>query len=167
MKKFTVYPSDYKEPIMSMAQIGRSRDTDKFGYCVYVNPDSGRKGNPYFKFYNASGYNKADKVIRLGIKKFEVIKHSDGFKFWDISKQEAKALDSFLSRKSKMYSQYTNWELMIFLWNVEALFITDAPDEYESNIEAFFDGFYDTKENLAEPSYVPSYQERIVYADMI
>lgn len=167
MKKITVRPSSYKEPIMSMAQIGRSRDTDKIGFCVYVNPDSGRKGNPYFKFYNAGGYNKADKIVRLGIKRFEVIKHSDGFKFWDVTKRELKVLDIFLSRKSKDYPKYTNWEVTLYQWNKEALFITDAPDEYDSNIDAFFAGYYDTEENLSEPSYIPSTQEQILYAEEI
>lgn len=167
MQKFTVHPSDFKEPIMSMSQIGRSRDSDKFSYCVYVNPDPGRRGNPYLKFYNASNYSKADKVIRLGMKKFEIIRHSDGLKFWDVNRQELKMLDAFLSRTAKENPKYTNWQYAIYQWNREALFITDAPDEYASNIDAFFDGFYDTEENLSEPSYIPSFQERIIYADKI
>lgn len=155
------------EPILSMSQIGRSRDTDKFGYCVYVNPDPGRKGNPYFKFYNASSYKKADSVIRLGIKSFEIIKHSDGLQFWNVGTKELKALDMFMARKSKEYPKYTNWEVTLYQWNREALFITDAPDEYDMNIDAFFDGYYDTDDNFSEPSYIPSFQKRIVYADMI
>lgn len=167
MKIYVNRLSENKEPILSMARIGAANERDKFNFCVYVNPDSKRNGNPYFKFYDSKSYSTAKKVVRLGIKKFEIIKHNDGFTFWDISKNEAKVLDAFLSRKSKSDARCTNWEYTIYHWNNESGFITDSPDEYTDNIEAFLDGYYDNAENLKFASYIPSYQKQIIYADEI
>ena len=78
------------------------------------------------------------------------------------------ALDKFMSRKSRKYSGYTNRQAAIYDWNYEYGFISQSPETlYDSDIDAFFDGYYDTKDNLSEPSYIPSNQTRIVYADYV
>lgn len=167
MKKFTVISENYREPIESMSQIGRNGSEDKSEYCVYVNPDQSRTGDPYLKYYNARSYSKADKVIRLGMKKFEIIHHSDGLRFWDVTRKELKTLDNFLSGRSKIFSPYTNWQVALYLWNYESDLFTDIPDKYNTIIEAFFDGYFDTEENLNKPNYLPSFQKQILYADEI
>lgn len=35
--------------------------------------------------------------------------------------------------------------------------ISDVPTGYKTRIEAFVNGYYNTEENLKDPSYVPSY----------
>ena len=61
MKRITVIPPDYQEPIYSMAQIGQNESP---GFCIWVNPDQGRNDDPYFKMYNAQKYASAEKSIR-------------------------------------------------------------------------------------------------------
>ena len=151
--------------IFCMAKIGQSA---KPAFCVCVNPDAGRVGEPYLKYYNSQNYNKADAVIRLGLKEPKFIYHKDGKNQWEVTRKELKQLDEFMTKKSAKYRRYTNWEVTLYHWNYEYGFLdADYPDDYETDIDAFFDGYYDTEENLSEPSYLPSYQERIVYADMI
>lgn len=101
------------------------------------------------------------------MKKFEKIKSSDGFEYWDIGRREVKVLDDFMSRKSRDYPNYTNWEVTMYLWNRESFFIDNAPDECASNIDAYFDGYYDIDENLSHASYIPSEQSQIFYAELV
>lgn len=163
MKNFIVFPSDYREPILTMAQVGRN---EKPGFCIWVNPDQGRKGDPYFKMYNAQSYAKADKCIRIGIREPKLIYHTDGKKVWHITESDLKYLDKFMSQKSRKYAGYSNWQATIYDWNYEYSFIHPSPEnQYEEDIDAFFDGYYDTEENLSDPSYVPSYQRQIIYAE--
>ncbi|MCM1226185.1 MAG: hypothetical protein NC320_02010 [Clostridium sp.] len=159
----TVDETEYD--IFCMAKIGQSA---KPAFCVCVNPDAGRVGEPYLKYYNAQNYNKAEAVIRLGLKEPKFIYHKDGKKQWNVTKRELKQLNEFMSKKSIDDKPYTNWQSTLYHWNYEYGFLdSDYPEEYDRRIDAFFDGFYDTKENLAEPSYLPSCHEQILYADMM
>ena len=165
MKRITVIPPDYQEPIYSMAQIGQNESP---GFCIWVNPDQGRNDDPYFKMYNAQKYASAEKSIRIGLLEPKLIYHSDGKEIWHVTKSDLKHLDVFMSKKSRKYVGYTNWQATIYDWNYEYGCITPSPDdEYVSDIAAFFDGYYDTEENLAKPSYISSTQRRIIYADEI
>ena len=53
------------EYLYEMATVYRSTE---YGISVAVNPDSGRVGDPYFKFYNNVSFNKATKVVRIMFK---------------------------------------------------------------------------------------------------
>lgn len=155
----------YSEPVYSMAQIGRNENPE---FCVWVNPDQGRTRDPYFKMYNAQRYTAATKSIRIGILEPKLIYHSDGKQVWHVTKSDLKELDKFMSRKSRKYSGYTNWQATIYNWNYEYGFISPSPETlYDSDIDAFFDGYYDTRDNLSEPSYIPSNQTRIMYTDYV
>ncbi len=165
MKKFTVRPSNLQDDIFCMAKIGSS---EKPSFCVWVNPDPGRVGDPYLKYYNAQNYTKAESVIRLGLKETKFIYHNDGKQSWKVTKKELKQLDDFLSKKSRKFVGVTNWQVTIYHWNYEyGLIDEDFPDKYASMIDAFVDGYFDTKENLSEPSYVPSNQKQPEYASLL
>lgn len=153
------------EPIYSMAQIGQN---EKPSFCIWVNPDQGRNGNPYFKMFDAQRYTSAEKSIRIGLLEPKLIFHADGKKIWNVTKSDLKELDRFMSKKSRKYAGYTNWQATIYDWNYEYGYIQPSPEDmYDSDIDAFFDGFYDTKENLSKPSYIPHTQRQIIYSDEI
>lgn len=153
------------EPIYSMAQIGQN---EKPAFCIWVNPDQDRIGDPYFKMYDSQRYTTAKRSIRIGIKAPKLIYHKDGKGVWAVTTSDMKYLDAFMSKKSRKYLGYTNWESTIFDWNYEYGFITPATDsEYASDIDAFFGGYYDTSKNLNHPSYVPSTTKQPTYADLI
>lgn len=157
--------SPHHEPVYSMAQIGKNENPI---FCIWVNPDQGRNGDPYFKMYDAQKYSSAKHSIRIGLKEPKLIYHADGKKFWNVTKSDLKALDRFMSKKSRKYAGFTNWQATIFDWNYEYGCIEPSPeDEFNSDIEAFFSGYYDTNENLHKPSYIPSTQRQICYADEI
>jgi hypothetical protein len=157
----------YSTEITSMATVGKS-DGDKPHFMVQVNPDPKRVGDPYLKYYDANNYRKADRVIRLGLKDLKAFDHSNerGIKQWNVSKDDLRVLDAFLNEKNKDFPAYTNWQVALYHWNNEYGFISNT-DEYSTNIEAFIAGYYDTDENIAEPSYVPSTQEQHKYVDLL
>lgn len=62
-----------------------------------------------------------------------------------------------MNSKSKKNPKYTNWEYTIFSWNDEYRFL-ESYEGVEPLIDEFFNGYFDTEENLSNPSYVPSYQ---------
>lgn len=161
----TIVECEDSYDIFCMAKIGHST---KPAFCVCVNPDAGRVGDPYLKYYNAQNCSKAKSVIRLGLKEPKLIHHKDGKLDWDVNKKELKQLDTFLSSNSKTYRGYTNWQVTIYHWNYEyGLLDEDYPEEYNSLIDAYFNGYYDTPDNISEPSYIPSYQKQIFYSDSI
>ena len=165
MKKFTVRATDLQDDIFCMAKIGSSI---KPAFCVWVNPDSGRVGDPYLKYYNAQNYTEAESVIRLGLKEAKLIYHNDDKKRWKVTKEQLKQLDTFLSSKSAEYRRYTNWQTTIYHWNYEYGFLdSEYPDRYDTIIDAYMDGYFDTNDNLSNPSYIPSYQKQPSYADLL
>lgn len=147
------------EPIECMATIGKSVDDN---FCVTVNPDQKRSGVCYLKYFNSSSYTSADKVIRVSLLEPRVIFHKnrDGKKTWRINSKDKKNLVEFLKRNSKDWVGTDNWHSVLYHWNNELGLIDDVvPEEFNSAIEAFVAGYFDTKENLSHPSYVPSYLE--------
>lgn len=156
-----------QEPFAGTVPIGKSDDSDDIEYCVCINSNPIRYYRPYLKFYNAKEFYRAEKVIRLGLKQPEVVLQTDELEFWNVTKNELRLLDKFLAQKSKIFSVYSNWQTALFIWNSENLFFTDFPKEYPSITDAYFDGFYDTEENLKKPHYLPSFQKQIFYADEI
>ena len=134
-----------EEYLEEMATIYKSKE---YGIMVAVNPDSGRSGNPYFKFYNNSNFNNADKVIRIMFKKPDYVIHKDGKKLWKLNSKEKKLLLKVLNMESENFSGYTNWEIAKFDWNREYL-------EESINIEKYFNGDYDEMYKT-NAGYVPS-----------
>lgn len=134
-----------EEYLEEMATIYKSKE---YGVCVAVNPDSGRSGNPYFKFFNNSDFRKATKIIRILFKKPDYVVHKDGKQLWKLNTKEKKLLIEILNTESKQYKGYTNWEAAKFNWNYEYM-------EELLDIEEYYAGNYDElyKNN---PGYVPS-----------
>ena len=51
-------------------------------------------------------------------------------------------------------------------WNNENDFLSSDTGSYDNPVEAFVNGYYDTKDNLSNPSYVPSYTEMPNYMEL-
>ena len=145
------------EPIECMSTIGTNQDPL---FTVVVNPDSNRSGDAYLKLCNGKNFLASTEVVRLSLKSLELIKpHHDGKKEWVINNKYIKKLKEFLSKPSRVSKGYSNWQYLIYSWNYEYGFLEGTTEGYDTLIDAFFDGYYDTEENLADPSYVPSYQQ--------
>lgn len=106
-------------------------------------------------------------MILLGIRRFEIINNSKRVDFWNISHETAVLIDDFMSQKSGRNGKYTNWLILIFEWNYESDLIDMPPDEYETAIDAFFDGYYDTPEKLVNPQYLSSKTPQLLYSEYI
>ena len=134
-----------EEYLEEMATIYKSKE---YGVCVAVNPDSGRSGNPYFKFFNNSDFRKANKIIRILFKKPDYVVHKDGKQLWKLNTKERKLLIQILKMESDSYEGISNWNAAKYDWNREYL-------EESLNIRKYFNGDYDElyKDN---PGYVPS-----------
>ena len=151
------------ESIFSMATVGRN---EKPTLMIAVNPDTGRIGDCYFNYYNNAYYPKSTKVTRINIKKPEKILHKnyDGKEEWGLSSRDKRILCAFLDAKSRDVPSLTNWQMVLYHWNNEYGNISKQfPDKYQSRIDAFVQGFYDTEENLKNPSYVYSKLKRPDY----
>ena len=145
--------------ISCMSKVGTS---EKPSFLVGVYEDGSHIGEPYLKIYNSSKYSSSTHVTRLSMRDGHRIIHKnvDGRLEWDIDKKTLKALEAFLEKKSRQFVGYTNWQAMIYLWNYEPSTITPAPEDvYDSDIEAFYDGYYDTEENSSNPNYMRSDSE--------
>ena len=165
MKKSTVRPADLPDDIFCMVKIGSSM---RPAFCVWVAPDPGRAGDPYLKYYDAQNYTQAGSVVRLGLKEAKFIFHHGGKKHWKVTKEDLQQLDRFLSAKSAEYRRYTNWQTTIYHWNYEYGFLApEYPDSYDTLIDAYMDGYFDTKDDLSDPAYIPSDQEQPSYADLL
>ena len=146
------------EVILGMATIGSHIDPN---FSVCVNPDAHRVGTCYFKYYNSESYTTADKVVRMNIRKPEVVIHRnrDGKKHWVLNSREKRAICDYLREPTRFDYRHkaTNWEYLLYTWNIECQLLGDFPsDSYDTPFEAFVDGWYDTDENLSNPSYVAS-----------
>lgn len=158
MKKviYNIGEKDYfLEPIETMSTIGRNENPS---FAVTVNPDSGRMGDCYFKYFNSADYRTADKLARISFTepKKVIHKNTDGKQEWELNVKDKKILCKFLSSKSRKYKSLniTNWQSALYHWNYEYGFFTyDYPDDYGLEIEAYLDGFYD---NIEHPSYLKS-----------
>lgn len=134
-----------EEFLEEMATIYKSKE---YGVCVAVNPDSGRSGNPYFKFFNDSDFRKATNIVRILFKEPDYVVHKDGKKLWKLNTKEKKLLISILQKESKQYKGYTNWEAAKFNWNYEYL-------EEMIDIEEYYNGDYDEMYS-DNPGYIKS-----------
>lgn len=143
--------------IYCMSKVGTS---EKPPFIVGVYESGDHIGIPYLKIYNSQKYSTATKVTRLSLRDGSRIVHknTDGCIEWDdINNKTLKALDTFLQKRSRQFSEYTNWQVMIYLWNYETGFIKPSPEnKYNTDIDAFFDGYYDTEENMNNPNYMSS-----------
>ena len=101
-----------------MAKVGL---VPKYNYLIGVYKDQKRIGEPYFKIFNNTNYEKADKVIRLSLLKNKVIYHknSDGKTDLILNAKQFKQLNTFLSKKNVIFPKITNWEFLIIVYNKE------------------------------------------------
>lgn len=135
----------FKEYINEMATVYRN---EKYGICVAVNPDSGRIGDSYFKYYNASSYGKATHVIRILFNRPDYVVHKDDKQLWEINFYDKKILIKALKSPSQYYPEITTWEGAKFDWNREYL---EVPLMLNKYLKGEYDEMY--KDN---PGYVSS-----------
>ena len=160
----------YGENIFTMTTVGRSQNPN---FCVAVNPSTTRLGECYLKYYNKANYFKATKLARLNLRKPEKVYHRnnrESLEEWNLNSHDRKALCDFLDSVSTKFKavDVTYWQLVLFNWNNEWGFLeSDFPDSFNSDVEAFIGGWFDTKENLANPSYMPSYSVRPDYLSVL
>lgn len=154
MKRYIQRDYEYVE---AMSTIGKHV---KPNFTVAVNPDRGRKGDCYFKYYNSNDYHKAKKVARINLRIPSYIQHknSDGKEDWILNSKAKSALVDYLNNESDQWLNVTNWQSCLYHWNREKGLLDDPfpRDTYYSQIEAFLSGYYDTEENLSNPSYMSS-----------
>ena len=104
-----------------MATVGAS--TSKKTFFVCVTPDKGRN-DCYIKVCNNISYFKSDKVIRLSFFENKAFDHKgDGKKLWK-DRVPFKEINEWMMKQSNQ-SPLNNWELSIWLWNLECGFYTD------------------------------------------
>lgn len=160
-----IHRSSNYSGIFCMSKVG-SNDKPPFIVGVYESGD--HIGIPYLKIYNSQKYSTATKVTRLSLIDGSRIVHknTDGCEEWDdITNKTLKSLNDFLKKPSRQYRGYSNWQVMIYLWNYEIGIIAPAPeDRFNTDIEAFFAGYYDTEMNLGNSNYMPSNSEQPDFA---
>lgn len=135
-----------------MATVGRSIESKGDNFLVVVTPDSGRN-DAYFKVCNHQSYTSSTKVIRIAFKKPEAYLHKgDGKEFWEIDGKMIKKIIGFMKSKPKgKHGDFdTNWELAIYLWNIECGF--ESHPDYD---EGFPEGCDQRSELYHEPQFVP------------
>lgn len=152
------YIKTSSEPICGMATIGINENPL---FRVEVNPDRKRSGDCYFKCYDGKNAQASTKVARISFTSPEYFYHTDelGNKHWRLNSKYKSELIKFLNRVHRNYkgTNITHWIHALYSWNLEFGFLNDDfGEEYSSDVEAFYHGFYDTAENLADPSYLPS-----------
>lgn len=155
MKRY-IRKTDMKTYISCMSKVGES---EKPAFMVGVYEDGSHIGEPYLKIYDNPRYQKSEQVTRLSLLDGHRIIHEnyDGRKEWDIDNKTLKALDTFLRKPSRKYANCTNWQLLLYLWNYETSIIGNSPEElYDTDIDAFLDGYYDVEENIKNPTYMKS-----------
>ena len=154
-----------KAHISYMAKIGQS-DTPAFMVAVCENED--HIGEPHLKIYNNVTFLSATHVTRLSLRDGHriICENHDCKQEWNIDNETLKALNRFLDEKSRNYKGYTNWQALMFQWNWESSIISgELDDKYDTYIEAFIDGCYDTETNLSNPNYVSSDSKRPDFAN--
>ena len=146
------------DDIFCMATVGKHEHPN---FMVAVNPDTKRVGTCYFKYYNNKDYESSDRVARIDFRSPTLIHHKnrDGKKPWRLNAKDIKNLIDYLPKQSDQYRniKVNNWQFALYSWNNECgLLGYNFPQIYNSVLEAFLDGFYDTDINLSNPSYVAS-----------
>ena len=161
MKRYikSVDDANELEPIVSMSRIGLdSKET----MLYYVNPDTNRAGEPYFKVYDNISHNKATHIARISFLEPRYIRHRDeaGKQPWKLSSSEKKKMLNYLKGSSGFFKM-TFFQYAMYLWNNEYGFFDGVPldGKFENIMVAYAKGFYDTEENIGHPSYLSSYLE--------
>lgn len=158
MKRYITTEVDisYLEPIESMSQIGIDKENNR---VYYVNPDTGRQGEPYFKAYNNKSVGKASSIARISFlaPKYIFHRNSDGKSNWILSSKERKQMVEYLNKKSAFFN-VTSWQYAMYTWNLEWGFFSDGfpEDKFSSAIDAYVKGHFDSSKNLEHPSYLQS-----------
>lgn len=161
MKRYikTIEDVSELEPIESMARVGKD---DEANMVYYVNPDLNRIGEPYFKVYDNISHPKAKHIARISFLEPRYIVHKEeaGKQTWRLNSSERKKMISYLNKKSPFFG-ISFFQYAMYNWNLEYGFLDIDFDEslYHDPIEAYKEGFFDTKENVNHPSYLPSYLE--------
>ena len=121
---------------------------------IEVNPDRKRKGNPYFKVLDTEKYQEGrSSVCRLHFLDEEMEYHTgDGLLDWKTNSRDIESIKKLLRKPHKKESQYTNWQMACWLWNLEYGFFV------EDDLDNYMYGKFD-EENKDHPSYVPSTTE--------
>ena len=107
-----------------MATIGINEEDN---FRVFVNPDEGRN-DAYFKVCNHRKYSSSTHVLRLSFHEPKYFHHrGDGKQLWQMTRKEIKKVISFLEdtplEKRNQGDFQSNWELTIYLWNLECGFV--------------------------------------------
>lgn len=130
-----------------MSSIG---SVEKPSMSVWVNPDPGRIGNPYFKVYDSETpkANKS-KVMRLHFFDSGMEYHQDKYLDWVPKNKELKMVKEFLEEPNDDFKEYSNWDICKFMWNVEYHFFPRRmrDDYFAGKLDGQFKD---------HPSYVPS-----------
>ena len=123
MLNFSDYYSEYgfnfdTYQIDEMAKVGF---VPKYNYLIGIYKDQKRIGEPYFKIFNATNFESADKVIRLSLLKNKVIYHknTDGKSDLILNSKQFKQLNTFLSKNNVVFPKITNWEFLVLVYNKE------------------------------------------------
>ena len=148
--------------VYSMASIGVNT---KPTFAVQVHPDSGRSGDPYMKLYDNKGFSSEGNKTRVSLLKPKYVVHNN--EVWTLNSKYRKALVDFLRSPSKDFPRLTNWYAVKYYWNNECHLLSYETDTGKlSRPQAYVSGYYDTDENISNPSYVPSYLEMPNYLEM-
>jgi hypothetical protein len=149
-------------PYTEMSTVARSIDDN---FIIVVTPDTGRN-DAYLEICNHSSYNQSTHVIRLSFKEPKYFTHKgDGKQLWKLRGKDMKNVIKFLQSTPKLKERrgsfQTNWDLAIFLWNLECGF-TDHPDYDESYPEGCIPGSI----LLKKPQYVKMNQQMPDYTQI-
>lgn len=136
-------PRRIVEKLNEMATVGR--DNQK-GLLMQVNPDEGRQGLEYFKFYNAFNHSNANKMARIEFRRPEYVIHRNmmGKSKWFLNTHEKNDLMDFLHLKNSTRPDLDNWHYGIVAFNNEKGL---NPEETEQNLLS--------KGTLKHPQYLP------------
>ena len=97
----------------------------KNSVLVQVNPDMGRMGLEYFKFFNSFSEGKATRIARISFRDPRYVIHHNnrGKDNWILNSKEKRMLVALLQQKSDMINcegnVLTNWEKSIVQFNLE------------------------------------------------
>jgi len=108
--------------LCEMATVGFARKKAKGeGWLVTVDSESDRKGEPYFKFYDAGSYKKAGHVARISFLEPRYIDHKGYPRSFRLNREQKGALMEFLAAPANVegYRDMTNWQRAIILYNLE------------------------------------------------
>lgn len=111
--------------LYEMASIGQAQLKSKGKkYFVAVHYDPNRIGDPYFRFYKTSSFQKNAQCARISFFEAKYVIHPDASnKHFNLDSKQKKSLIKFMNSASSKndYEQYTNWQTAIMKYNDEAV----------------------------------------------